>query len=232
WRTSRHGRAVPRCRREQHRDAADRIDLQHDQVSRFLELDIRDRVGAPDAHGFRGGGWGGGGGACNRRRPGIAGRLHEQCDRYKCWVHDPSSSSLHRKVQSGKVPLRALYSAPSFSGAPMGTGIQQPTSQSAGNPFTDVFKVLYEPGEVFERVRVQPRFLAPFATIIAVQCLLFFINLSYLKIAIQAQMATAAPGRPVPSTGVLIAFGVVFTVIIIGLLLLISALILYVGSSV
>jgi len=114
----------------------------------------------------------------------------------------------------------------------MGTGIQQPTSQSAGNPFTDVFKVLYEPGAVFERVRVQPRFLAPFATIIVVQCLLFFINLSYLKIAIQAQMATAAPGRPVPSTGVLIAFGVVFTVIIIGLLLLLSALILYVGSSV
>jgi hypothetical protein len=114
----------------------------------------------------------------------------------------------------------------------MGAGIQQPTSQSASNPFVDVFKVLYEPGEVFERVRTQPRFLAPFLTIIAIQCALFFINLPYLKVAMQAQMATAAPGRPVPGTGMLVAIGIIFTVIIIGVLLLISALILYVGSSV
>jgi hypothetical protein len=114
----------------------------------------------------------------------------------------------------------------------MGTGIQQPSTQSAGNPFADVFKVLYEPGAVFERVRAQPRFLIPFATIIVIQCALFFVNLSYLKVAIAAQMATAAPGRPVPGTGVLIGFGVGFTIIIIGLLLLISGLVLYVGSSV
>jgi len=114
----------------------------------------------------------------------------------------------------------------------MGTGIQQPTSQSAGNPFADVVKVLYEPGEVFERVRARPSFLAPFVSIIVVMCAVFFVNLSYMKVAIQAQMATAAPGRPIPSTGVLIGFGVVFTIIILGLLLLITGLTLYVLSSV
>jgi hypothetical protein len=114
----------------------------------------------------------------------------------------------------------------------MGAGIQQPTRQSASNPVIDVLKVLYEPGDVFERVRLQPKFLAPFLTIVVIQCVLFFINLSYLKVAIQAQMATAAPGRPVPGSGTLIAFGVIFTAIILGLLLLISALVLYVGSSV
>jgi hypothetical protein len=96
----------------------------------------------------------------------------------------------------------------------------------------DVFKVLYEPTEVFERVRARPSFLIPFLTIVAVPCILSFINLPYLKVAVQAQMAAQAPGRPIPSTGVLLGIGIVFTIIIIGLLLLISGTILYVISSV
>jgi hypothetical protein len=115
----------------------------------------------------------------------------------------------------------------------MGTGIQQPTAgQSAGNPFIDVIKVLYEPGQVFERVRTRPSFLAPFLTIIAMQCVLFVINLPYLKVAIQAQIATAAPGRPVPSTGVLVGFGLGGLVFVLALILVITGLILWVLSSV
>ena len=114
----------------------------------------------------------------------------------------------------------------------MGPGIQQPTV--AGNPFADVFKILYEPAAVFEGVRARPRFLAPFLTIIAVQCVLFFINLPYLKVAIQAQMATQAAGqsRPVPSTGMLVGFGLVGLIIVLALIFLISGLVLWVLTSV
>ena len=115
----------------------------------------------------------------------------------------------------------------------MGPGIQQPTV-AAGNPFVDVFKILYEPAAVFEGVRARPRFLAPFLTIIAVQCVLFFINLPYLKVAIQAQMATQAAGqsRPVPSTGMLVGFGLVGLIIVLALIFLISGLVLWVLTSV
>src|SRR5258705_10533054 len=82
----------------------------------------------------------------------------------------------------------------------MGAGIQQPTVEqgSGGNAWLDVFKVLFEPGAVFERVRTQPSFLAPYVTIMAVQIILFFVNMSYLTAAVQNQMATQAPGRRVP----------------------------------
>jgi hypothetical protein len=78
----------------------------------------------------------------------------------------------------------------------MGSGIQQPTvdQSSAGSAFGDVLKVLYEPGAVFERVQAT-ELLAPFLAIIAVQCVLFFINLPYLKVAIQANGGAA--GRAV-----------------------------------
>ena len=64
----------------------------------------------------------------------------------------------------------------------MGAGIQQPTVEqgSAGNAWLDVFKVLFEPGAVFERVRSSPSFLAPYVTIMVVQIILFFVNMSYL----------------------------------------------------
>jgi hypothetical protein len=48
----------------------------------------------------------------------------------------------------------------------MGAGIQPPTvQQSGGNAFLDVFKVLYEPGAVFQRVAQKPSFLAPYLVI-------------------------------------------------------------------
>ncbi len=118
----------------------------------------------------------------------------------------------------------------------MGPGIQQPSvdQPSAGNPFVDVFAILYEPAAVFERVRARPNFLAPFLTIIAVQCVLFFINLPYLKVGIQAQMAAqaTAQSRPMPSTGVLVGFGLVGLIVVLAIIFLVSGLVLWVLTSV
>lgn len=113
----------------------------------------------------------------------------------------------------------------------MGQGIQQPNVEqtSGGNAWVDVVKVLFEPGAVFERVRARPSFLAPFVAIVAVQCVLFFVNLAYLKVGLQAQMA--ASGRPVPGTAVLAVFGLGFLLIFLTLLLLLAALVLWVGAS-
>jgi membrane protein, antimicrobial resistance system len=116
----------------------------------------------------------------------------------------------------------------------MGQGMQQaPVEQAgSGSAFLDVFKVLLEPGAVFERVRAKPSFFVPFLTIIAVQCVLFFVNLPYLEVAIKAQMATAAQGRPAPGTGVLVAFGLIGLIIVLALVMALSGLILWVLTSV
>jgi hypothetical protein len=116
----------------------------------------------------------------------------------------------------------------------MGQGIQQaPVPQGGGsNALLDILKVLYEPGAVFERVRERPKFLVPFLVIIVVQCVLFFVNLPYLKVAVAAQMATAAQGRPAPSGGMLAAFGLIGLVIVLTVIFLLSGLILWVLASV
>ena len=114
----------------------------------------------------------------------------------------------------------------------MGQGIQQaPVEQGGGSSsLVDVVKVLYEPGAVFERVRARPSFFAPFLTIIALQCVLFFVNLPYLKVAVAAQTATA--GRPAPSGGVLAAFGLVGLIVVLGIIFLLTGLILWVLASI
>jgi membrane protein, antimicrobial resistance system len=115
----------------------------------------------------------------------------------------------------------------------MGQGIQQPSVQqsSGGNAWVDVVKVLFEPGAVFERVRNQPSFLAPYAAVMVVQIILFFVNLSYLKVALQNQMATQAPGRPLPGDALLVVFGLGILLIILTLILFISAFLLWVLVS-
>jgi hypothetical protein len=102
---------------------------------------------------------------------------------------------------------------------------------SSGSAWLDVVKVLFEPGAVFERVRTRPSFLAPYVAIMAVQVILFLVNLPYLKVAIQAQMATQAAGRPAPSTGILVAFGLGFLLIILTIIFLISGFLLWVLVS-
>lgn len=118
----------------------------------------------------------------------------------------------------------------------MGAGMQQPVvsqTQGEGSSFADVFKVLYEPTAVFERVRVGPSFFAPFLTIIVAQCVLFFVNLPFMKVAIQAQIAArGAPGGPTPGTGMLAVFGLLGLVIVLGIVLVLSAFILWALVSV
>jgi len=116
----------------------------------------------------------------------------------------------------------------------MGAGIQQPTvaQGSFGDAFADVIKVLFEPAAVFERVRARPRFFAPFLAIMAVQCVLFFVNLGYLKVALQAQMATQAQARPMPGTAVLAVFGLVGLIVVLGIIFALTGLVLWVLASV
>jgi hypothetical protein len=116
----------------------------------------------------------------------------------------------------------------------MGAGMQQPPMQQggSGNAWLDVANVLFEPGAVFERVRARPSFLAPYITIMAVQVIVFFVNLPILQIAVQAQMGAAAAGRPAPSAGMLVGFGLGFLLIILTIVFLISGTILWVLVSV
>jgi hypothetical protein len=109
----------------------------------------------------------------------------------------------------------------------MGQGIQQPTVEQggAGSALADVFRVLFEPTAVFERVRAGPRFLIPFLVICAIQIVLFVANLPYIKAAVQAQAATRPAGGPDPSKYVWL--GAVFIPIGIGIALLIGGLLLW-----
>jgi membrane protein, antimicrobial resistance system len=95
----------------------------------------------------------------------------------------------------------------------------------------DLVKVLYEPEAVFQRVAEKPKFLMPFIGISVIQVVISFINLPFLKVAMQAQMAQAnAPaGGPDPSK--FAAIGLVFTPIVIALILVIAAFLLWVLVS-
>lgn len=111
----------------------------------------------------------------------------------------------------------------------MGQGIQQPpvAQGSAGSAALDLFKVMLEPAVVFERVRERPKFLVPFLVLCALNLVIFFVNLPILRVALQAEAAAA--GTPdVSKYGPWFSLGVP---LIIGLILLISALVLWVLVS-
>jgi hypothetical protein len=115
----------------------------------------------------------------------------------------------------------------------MGQGIQQPSvaQTSGGSAWLDVVKVLFDPGAVFERIGARPSLLAPYVTIMVVQIILFFVNLPYLKVAIQNQIATQAPGRPLPPAGALVGIGLFFLLLILTVVFLISGFLLWVLVS-
>lgn len=114
----------------------------------------------------------------------------------------------------------------------MGAGIQQPPVQQGGgsSALADVVKVLLEPAAVFERVRERPRFLVPFLAICAVQIVIYFVNLPFLKAAMQAQMSQAPAGGPDPSR--FLAIGAAFIPIGLGIAFVLGALILWVLVSI
>jgi hypothetical protein len=113
----------------------------------------------------------------------------------------------------------------------MGAGIQPAPVQQGGGSSSlfDVFKVLFEPGGVFERVRERPRFLVPFLTICAFQIVLYFVNLPFLKAGMAAQMASRPAGGPDPAKFLWI--GAVFIPIGIAIALVIGGGLLWVLVS-
>src|SRR5438093_8361077 len=119
-----------------------------------------------------------------------------------------------------------------LSGGGMGQGIQQPTvvQASGGSAWFDVVKVLYEPTQVFERVRERPNFLAPFIAICVVQIAVFVVNMPFLRAAMAAQFAARPAGGPDPSKFLWI--GAVFIPVGIGLILVIAGGLLWVLVSI
>ncbi|PYO93507.1 MAG: hypothetical protein DMD62_09655 [Gemmatimonadetes bacterium] len=113
----------------------------------------------------------------------------------------------------------------------MGQGIQQaPVNQGSGSSgLLDIVKVLYEPGAVFERVGQRPRFLVPFLVICAVQVVLYFLNLPFMKAGMAAQFASRPAGGPDPSK--FLFLGAFFIPVGIGVALLIGGGLLWVLVS-
>ena len=114
----------------------------------------------------------------------------------------------------------------------MGQGIQQPTMEQGGeegNALTDIFKVLYEPAAVFERIRERPSFLMPYIVICVVQIAFFFLNMPFMRAGMAAQLATRPAGGPDPSKFLVI--GAFFIPIGIGLALVIGGGLLWVLVS-
>jgi hypothetical protein len=117
----------------------------------------------------------------------------------------------------------------------MGAGIQQPTQQQASvsTALGDVIKVLYEPSAVFGRIGGWASIVMPFLAMIAVQIALFFVNMPFMKVAIQAQMAArGAPAGATPPMGVIIAISLVSLVVMFAVVLLVSGTLLWVLASV
>ncbi|HXM37437.1 MAG TPA: Yip1 family protein [Gemmatimonadales bacterium] len=115
----------------------------------------------------------------------------------------------------------------------MGAGIQQPPLQQGGggSALADVVKVLFEPTAVFERVRERPRFLVPFLAICALQIVIYFVNLPYLKVAMQAQMAAAHAPAGATDPSKFAAIGALFIPIGIAIAFVLAAFILWVLVS-
>src|SRR3989442_7446874 len=65
----------------------------------------------------------------------------------------------------------------------------------------DLVRVLFEPTAVFERVREKPKFLAPYLALAAVQLVIGFLQLPYIRAAMAAQIATMAQANPQAAEG-------------------------------
>jgi hypothetical protein len=98
----------------------------------------------------------------------------------------------------------------------------------------DLFKVLYEPGAVFTRVSEKPKFLMPFIGLCIIQVIVAAVNLPFLKAAMSAQFAAQAANAPAgaPDPSKFVALGLIAVPIVIAILLLISALVLWVLVSI
>ena len=98
----------------------------------------------------------------------------------------------------------------------------------------DLVKVLYEPTAVFGRVREKPRFLAPFAAIAALQIVIGFLQLPYLRAAMASAYAQMAQQNPQAAATAqkFVWIGLVLAPIAIAFVLVIGAVLLWVLVSI
>lgn len=98
----------------------------------------------------------------------------------------------------------------------------------------DLVRVLFSPGEVFGRVKEQPRILAPLLAVLAVQVGVSALTLPYVRAAMRAQMAAQPAGAQTPAAAETFAvFGTLIGApVSVALILLIAAFLLWVAVSV
>jgi membrane protein, antimicrobial resistance system len=94
----------------------------------------------------------------------------------------------------------------------------------------DLFKVLFEPTAVFERVREKPRFLVPFLVLAVITVLIVGLQLPYTRAAM-AQMPNMTPEQA-QAASKFAPIGLVIAPIFYCLFLLVNALVLWVSVSV
>ena len=96
----------------------------------------------------------------------------------------------------------------------------------------DLFRVLYEPGAVFERLRDRPRILVPMVSIVVMTLALGFVAKPYFEAALGAMMAQQAQGAANPmSPGTLATIQIVSASAFMPVVILIGAGILWVAVS-
>jgi hypothetical protein len=94
----------------------------------------------------------------------------------------------------------------------------------------DLFKVLFEPTAVFERVREKPRFLAPFLVLAVITVVVGALQLPYTRAAL-AQTPNMTPEK-LETAAKILPFFLVLGPIFYGLFLALGALVLWVSVSV
>jgi len=100
----------------------------------------------------------------------------------------------------------------------------------------DLFRVLYEPAAVFERVRERPSWVEPMLGILALYAIIILLMLPFSRIATEAAIQQAlqqrgGPAGQAPNAGTFVVIGAVVGLIFFCLLLLLGAAILWVNTS-
>lgn len=97
----------------------------------------------------------------------------------------------------------------------------------------DLFRVLYEPGAVFERIRERPRFLAPLVTLMILSLVIGLLAKPYLEAALGGMMAQqAGAGGPQMSPGTMAMMQIVASALFLPIIMLVAGGILWVVVSV
>lgn len=98
----------------------------------------------------------------------------------------------------------------------------------------DLFRVLYEPGAVFERIREKPKFLMPFLGLAVLLAVCILLLMPYQQAAMASKMAEITQANPAAAANMQkFAFvGVIVGPIIFAIVLVISATILWVVASI